>query len=95
MLAINSNVSMRKIQLQIALNIAVTAMDESDTANPGLLNVIQSICDAFGDFVSRSINGEERKAITKIETHSSQSYSGLNPPQPEQRGIQLPRLGNR
>lgn len=94
MLARNENVSMRMIRFQIACIIAVTAMSYSDTANPGLLNVLQSFGDAFGDFVSRSVGGKERDAITKIETQSSSHYSGLNN-QPEQRGIQLPNTGGR
>jgi hypothetical protein len=93
-LARTENVSMRIIKFQVALIIAVTAMDFSDTSNPGLLNITQSMTDAFGDFISRSIGGKERDAITKIETHSSSHYSGLNP-QPEQRGIQLPNIGGR
>lgn len=94
MLARNDVPAMRVLRFRIALIIAVTAMSYSDTANPGLLNVLQSFEDAFSDFVSRSIGGKERDAITKIESHTSSHYSGLNP-QPEQRGIQLPNIGGR
>ena len=94
MLAINEDISARMLKLQIALNIAVTAMDESDTANPGLLNVIQTIEDAFSDIVSRSVGGKERERINKMETETRTHYTGLNP-QPEQRGIQIPGLGRR
>ena len=90
MLARNENVTVRVLKLKIQLNIAVTAMDESDTANPGLLNVIQAIEDAFGDFVSRSLRGKERDAITKIETIGTQHYTGLSSPQEPKRGFELP-----
>jgi hypothetical protein len=91
-LARNANVMIRLIDLKISLNLAVTAMDVSDTANPGLLNVLQSIETAFGDFVSRSIGGKERDAITKSETVGTTHYTGLSPQQePQQnRGIKLP-----
>jgi hypothetical protein len=91
-LARNENITMRVIKLKIALNIAVTAMDESDTANPGLLNVLQAIEDAFGDFVSRSLKGKERDQIGKSESVSTQNYSGLAGPQPmeQNRGFKLP-----
>jgi hypothetical protein len=91
MLAINDDVESRVLKLQIALNVAVSAMDESDTANPGLLNVMQTIEDAFGDVVSRSFGGGERKMINKMETVNTTHYTGLNQ-QPERRGIQLPNL---
>ena len=93
MLARNDNVSMRNIKLKIALNIAVTAMDETDTANPGLLNVVQALEDAFSDLVSRSIGGKERDAITKIETVGTQHYTGLSGPQEPKRGLEIPWRG--
>jgi hypothetical protein len=92
MLARNDNVTIRMLRLKIALNIAVTAMDDSDTQNPGLLNVIQAIEDAFGDLVSRSIKGKERDQIGKSETVATQHYSGLGGPQQAEpnRGFKLP-----
>lgn len=90
-LARNSNVKLRELRFKIALNIAITAMDDSDTANPGLLNVFQAMSDAFCDFVSRSIDGKERDAITKIESSGTQHYTGLQGGQPEQkRGLEIP-----
>lgn len=87
------NLNIRKLQLQVALNVAHTAYDASDTQNPGLLNVQQAITDAFGDFISRSFMGKERDQIGRSETISHQSYSGL-PAQPgqqePQRGFSLP-----
>ena len=94
MLARNEAVEPRKIQLEIAMNLAHVAMDESDVQNPGLLNVLNAISDAFSDFVSRSIGGKERDNITKQEIHSTQSYHGLpsspESQQGERRGLRLP-----
>ena len=89
MLARNDSIIARKLTLEIALNLAVAAMDESDVQNPALLNINQAIVDAFGDFVSPSIGGKERDRVGKSEfvntTH--QNYTGLNQPQPERRGL--------
>jgi hypothetical protein len=94
MLARNENTLMRQLKLKIALNLAVVQMDESDTANPGLLNVMQSIEDAFADIVSRSIGGKERDQIAKSESVQTSNYTGLS--QPEQpRGFNLPKFGGR
>jgi hypothetical protein len=94
MLARNESIIPRKIQLSIALNLAVVAMDESDTQNAGLINVVTAIEDAFSDFVSRSIGGKERDNITKQEITSHQSYSGLPTNNPgmeqERRGFRAP-----
>ena len=91
MLARNENITIRKLQLKIALNLAVVAMDGSDTANPGLLNVQQAIEDAFGDLVSRSFMGKERDAIGRSETISQQHYTGLaGQTQEPKRGFELP-----
>jgi hypothetical protein len=93
MLARNDSVIPRMLQLEIELNIAKVAYDESDTQNPGLLNIEQTIIDAFSDFVSRSTGGKERDNITKQETTSHQSYSGI----PSQQGEnnEQPRRGFR
>jgi hypothetical protein len=92
-LARNESIEPRKIQLEIAMNLSIVAMDESDVQNPGLLNVMNAISDAFGDFVSRSVGGKEIDNIRKQEIHSHQSYSGLPSEQPIQqggRGLRLP-----
>lgn len=93
-LARNESTIMRKLELKVSLNLAVTAMDSSDTANPGLLNIVQAIETAFSDFVSRSIGGKERDNILKQETVGTQHYTGLQGPQEPQRGINLP-IGRR
>ena len=80
----------RNLKLQIALNLAISAMDASDIANPGLLNVINEIEMAFGDFISRSFMGKERDAIGRSETISHQNYTGLAGPQEPKRGFELP-----
>lgn len=93
MLARNEFVEPRIIKFKIALNLAHVAMDLSDTQNPGLINIINELEDAFGDFVSRSIGGKEIDHITKTEMVSHQSYAGLPsnaPEQPEKRGFRLP-----
>jgi hypothetical protein len=97
MLARNESVLPRKLSLQIAMNLAVVAMDESDVQNAGLINAMNAIEDAFGDFVSRSIGGKERDNITKqeISSNSHQSYSGLpQDQQQERRGFRLPGRGD-
>jgi hypothetical protein len=95
-LARNLNLTIRMIDLKISLNLAVTAMDISDTANPGLLNVIQAIEVAFSDFSSRSLGGKERDQIGKTETVNQQNYTGLAGPQQEpSRGFKLPWGGNK
>lgn len=91
MLARNVEVETRKKKLEISMNLAKVAYAESDIQNPGLLNVEQAIIDAFGDFVSPSQGGKERERITKQETVTHSSYSGLpgeGPPQ--KRGFKLP-----
>jgi len=84
------NLTVRKLQLKIALNLAVCAFDASDIANPGLLNVQQAIEDAFGDFISRSFMGKERDAIGRSESISHQNYTGLAGPQEPKRGFEVP-----
>lgn len=92
MLARNISVETRQKKLELALNLAVVACDESDISNPGFINVQQAILDAFGDFVSPSLGGKERERITKQESVTHSSYSGLpgegasNP----KRGFKLP-----
>lgn len=91
MLARNMETNSRKLQLKIALNLAKVAYAESDIQNPGLLNVEQAIIDAFSDFVSPSIGGKERDRITKQESVTHQSYTGLPNSEPVQkRGFKLP-----
>jgi hypothetical protein len=91
MLARNVEIESRKMKLELALNLATVAYSESDTSNPGLINVVQSIVDAFGDFVSPSIGGKERERITKQESVTHSSYSGLpNAPTEQKRGFKLP-----
>jgi hypothetical protein len=89
MLARNDSIIARKLTLEIALNLSVAAMDESDVQNPALLNISQAIVDAFGDFVSPSIGGKERDRVGKSEfvQTNTQHYTGLNQPQPERRGL--------
>lgn len=77
MLARNAVIEIRLLQAEVALNLGVAAMDASDRDNPGMLSIEKAIMDAFGDFVSPSIGGKERDRITKYETVSHQSYSGL------------------
>lgn len=89
-LARNENIAIRILKFKIALNIAITAMDESDTANPGLLNVLQAMEDAFGDFVSRSVGGKERDAILKQESVGTTHYTGLGGQPEQKRGLEIP-----
>ena len=84
------NLTIRKLDLKVALNLAVSAMDASDIANPGLLNVQNEIEMAFGDFISRAYLGEERKRIGQSETISHQNYTGLAGPQEPKRGFEVP-----
>jgi hypothetical protein len=91
MLARNIEIESRKTKLELSLNLAVVAFSESDVSNPGLINVIQAIQDAFADFVSPSVGGKERERITKQESVTHSSYSGLpNAEQPQKRGFKLP-----
>lgn len=92
MLARNPEIETRKARLLIELNLAACAYAESDTQNPGLLNVEQRIYDAFCDFVSPSIGGKERERITKQESIQHQSYSGLpgSGETAQKRGFKLP-----
>lgn len=92
MLARNVEVETRKKKLEIAMNLAKVAYAESDIQNPGLINVEQAIIDAFSDFVSPSQGGKERERITKQESVTHSSYSGLpgdSQNQPK-RGFKLP-----
>lgn len=91
MLARNPEIESRKNRLLIEMNLAIAAYAESDVQNPGLLNVEQTIYDAFCDFVSPSIGGKERERITKQESITHQSYSGLPGAETAQkRGFKLP-----
>jgi len=86
------NLNKRKLELQVAINLAVCSMDASDIANPGLLNVLNEIGMAFGDFISRSFMGKERDQIGRSESISHQNYSGLqgSTSQEPKRGFELP-----
>jgi hypothetical protein len=92
MLARNPETESRKMRLEIELNIAKVAYAETDVQNPGLINVEQAIIDAFGDFVSPSIGGKERDRITKQESVTHSSYSGLpnSETAPKRGGFKLP-----
>jgi len=87
MLARNESIDMRVMLLEIELNLAVVAMDESDTQNPGLLTITGAIIDAFKDFVSPSLGGGVRNKINVSESDDRISYSGLpaSPGMPEER----------
>lgn len=90
MLARNAEIETRKNRLKLAMNLAIVAYAESDRQNPGLINVEQSIIDGFADFVSPSIGGKERDRITKQETVTHSSYSGLPGNEQPKRGFKLP-----
>lgn len=91
MLARNPEISSRITRLEIEQNLAVASYAESDVTNSGLLNIDQTITDAFCDFVSPSIGGKERDRITKQESVTHQSYSGLPGQETAQkRGFRLP-----
>ena len=81
MLARNESIDMRVMLLEVELNLAVVAMDESDTQNPGLLTITGAIIDAFKDFISPSLGGRVRDRITIEESEHHAAYSGL-PPSP-------------
>lgn len=89
MLARNDSIEMRVMQLEIELNLAVVAMDESDIQNPGYLTITGAIIDAFKDFISPSLGGRVRDRITIDESEHHASYSGLPPNQgmEERRGL--------
>jgi hypothetical protein len=90
MLARNESIEMRVMLLEVELNLAVVAMDESDTQNPGLLTITGAIVDAFKDFISPSLGGRVRDRITIEESEHHASYSGLPPNpgmEPERRGL--------
>lgn len=84
MLARNDSVEMRVGGLEIELNMAIVAMDESDTQNPGLLTITNTIIDAFKDFVSPSLGGKLRDRITIEESRHKAEYEGLPSNQMEQ-----------
>jgi hypothetical protein len=81
MLARNESIEMRTMLLEIELNLARVAMDESDTQNPGLLTITEAIINAFKDFISPSLGGRVRDRITIEESEHHASYSGLPPNQ--------------
>jgi hypothetical protein len=64
--------------------MAIVAMDESDTQNPGLLTITNTIIDAFKDFVSPSLGGKLRDRITIEESRHRAEYEGLPSNQMEQ-----------
>jgi hypothetical protein len=77
MLARNESIEMRVMMLEVELNLAVVAMDESDTQNPGLLTITNTIIDAFKDFISPSLGGRVRDRITIEESEHHAAYTGL------------------
>lgn len=89
MLARNESIEIRIMLLEIELNLAVVAMDESDTQNPGLLTITGAILDAFKDFISPSLGGRVRDRITIEESEHHASYSGL----PANPGMEQERRG--
>lgn len=66
-LAANTNVEMRKIDFEIALNLMVLECHESDLQNPAFLTYRENIKQTFNDFISRSRNAEERKRLLRQE----------------------------
>ena len=89
MLARNESVERRVMDLEVELNLAVVAYDESDTQNPGLLTITGGILDAFRDFISPSLGGHVRDRITVESSEHHASYTGL----PTQQGIEDDRRG--
>lgn len=89
MLARNDSIENRVMLLEIELNLAVVAMDESDTQNPGLLTITSTIVDAFKDFISPSLGGRVRDRLNIEESEHLAKYSGL----PANPGTQEPRGG--
>lgn len=94
MLARNESIEMRVLLLEMELNLAVVAMDESDVQNPGLLTITGAVTDAFKDFVSPSLGGGVRNRITIEESEHHASYSGL-PTQPGMEGERRGGIFNR
>jgi hypothetical protein len=88
MLARNESIEMRVLLLEVELNLAVVAMDESDTQNPGLLTITGAITDAFKDFISPSLGGRVRDRITIEESEHHAAYSGLPPTPGQEQGGQ-------
>lgn len=89
MLARNESIELRQLMLEVELNLARTAMEETDTQNPGLLTITEAIMNAFKDFISPSLGGRVRDRITIDESEHHASYSGLpaNPNQEQPRGF--------
>lgn len=95
-LARNENVNIRILKLRIELNLSVATQSVSlDSTNTADLITHSAIEDGFADFVSRSAGGKERDAITKSETVGTQHYTGLNQPQEQKRGLEIPWRRNR
>lgn len=91
-LANNQNIEVRKIGLEIVLNEMIHECRESDVQNPAFMTTQENIIQAFGDFVSRSVGGEERARIGKSE--QKVTYEGLQGGgQPQQQPIQQPSRG--
>jgi hypothetical protein len=95
MLARNESIEMRVLLLEVELNLAVVAMDESDTQNPGLLTINGAIIDAFKDFISPSLGGRVRDRISIDESEHHASYSGLPADPGMQQGGERRGLFNR
>jgi hypothetical protein len=89
MLARNDSIEMRIMLLEVELNLAIVAMDESDTQHPGLLTITGAILNAFKDFISPSLGGRVRDRITIEESEHHASYSGL----PTNQGMENERRG--
>ena len=60
-LANNNSIDLRMLKLDAALNRAKLCMTRPDVMNPNLVTTMHLIKISFGDFVSRSYMGGERK----------------------------------
>jgi hypothetical protein len=74
-LAKNKDIDIRKLEFEIALNLARLSYKKTDTLNPALSNIENTIKNHFNDFVSRSSEGWERGLQNKSEISTEQKIN--------------------
>jgi hypothetical protein len=84
-LANNPDIDIRVLRFEEALNKTKLTFSRPDVMNPGLPSMMENIRQAFRDFVSRSLNMNERKMQSErksvLQTNSSMNDVSAGAPQ--------------
>ena len=84
MLANNTDIEMRCLRLEEALNKAKLSYSRPDVMNPAIVYLHENLRQHFRDFVSRSLNMGERRMQAEKRTVNENYMTGGEAPQPGQ-----------